>query len=303
MSDRGSLDAILLASRRWKETSGESVKSCKSSEQHSAPSQRVQRHHALGARSAGSVILLTGADGERESPDFAPLLKELGQAGFCVERHAWQESCIEDTAAAARCVLPLAVWDYSHSAESHARFVSVLRSMRERGVEPQADLSATVWCSHKSYLLELGSAGLPIVPTVLLHAGSTEADVDSAIVSLNQKQPQPPLYHQQLHWMPDTTSCGQAGAPAYTTPHASPSLLETGCAGVHALVRAEVVLRTNAIATAWAAHILRRLGRSNEISGAECQSDREHCRPYFMYAPTLMPILRRIRHETCICSG
>lgn len=163
-----SVAKLLLAARRW---------AAESKQRGRAPGSEGWQRRRLAEAQRREVLVLTGGDGEQESPDFAPLLDELRRAGVSVSRCSWHDGAVCRTAAAAGCVLPLGVWDYSLTRSSHARFVSLLHEMRALGAEPSADLAATAWCSHKSYLLELASAGFPVVPTVLLRAGGGRPEI------------------------------------------------------------------------------------------------------------------------------
>jgi hypothetical protein len=105
--------------------------------------------------------------------DTQPLLDEWRHLGLRVVLSAWQ------TAAPPLVVaLPLGTWDYY---DVHGQFVRKLRKLRAGGTAPGADLEAVAWCSHKSYLLELAEAGLPVVPTRMLRCTSaSDGDGDGA---------------------------------------------------------------------------------------------------------------------------
>ena len=85
----------------------------------------------------------------------------------------------------ARVVLPLGCWDYSDRTD---QFRSCIATLASSGAQPQADLRALLRVSiHKSYLLGLEAAGIPVVPTVLLRAGSRPEEIGHALDALAVK--------------------------------------------------------------------------------------------------------------------
>ena len=162
-----SASALLASARRWAAASQPTV---------SQPAD-------------GPDVLILGCVGDEEgaSPgeDLERLLAAFADTGLRVA--IWPDWCslsVESMAAASGgrriAVLPSMIWDYSHSAEAHRKFCMLMRSLCAVAA-PAADLRGVELISHKRYLLELGAAGVPTVPTVLLAAGSGADELAAAL--------------------------------------------------------------------------------------------------------------------------
>jgi len=123
------------------------------------------------------LVILGDADADeiRESSEEVSALMDAWRetCGLRVEVVHW-ESAIAATVHA-KAVLPLLAWSQYESATRVAQFSKLLRDLRDGGVQPQADLRALSWLLHKQYLLQLSSLGVPIVPTIVLRAATTDA--------------------------------------------------------------------------------------------------------------------------------
>eukprot|EP00310_Coccolithus_braarudii_P013815 CAMPEP_0183340650 /NCGR_PEP_ID=MMETSP0164_2-20130417/7132_1 /TAXON_ID=221442 /ORGANISM="Coccolithus pelagicus ssp braarudi, Strain PLY182g" /LENGTH=305 /DNA_ID=CAMNT_0025510823 /DNA_START=26 /DNA_END=939 /DNA_ORIENTATION=+ len=106
--------------------------------------------------------------------DLNPALKPI-RVGWCSEGARDMDASV---------VLPLGCWDYLDRIDE---FRSCIQVLADSGVQPEADLRALLWASHKSYLLDLEAAGLPVVPTVVVCAGSCAEDITLACGELGRK--------------------------------------------------------------------------------------------------------------------
>lgn len=81
--------------------------------------------------------------------------------GFRVQPAVWSD--LEPSSFEAEAVLPLAVWDYQDQPEA---VMELLQTITDLGVPVFNPLSLIRWNSRKTYLQELESAGVPVVPTI-----------------------------------------------------------------------------------------------------------------------------------------
>ena len=130
------------------------------------------------------VVVLTSADGHPDgwtpTEEMRSLLGAIEELGTTRVDHVDWEELDAGSIADAAAVLPLMAWSMSVSDEHCERFVQLLRRMSAAGARPEADLRVLSWAAHKRYLLELGAAGVPVVPTVLVSAGASEAGLVAA---------------------------------------------------------------------------------------------------------------------------
>lgn len=99
----------------------------------------------------------------------APLVVEvLREAGTLAELHAWNATV---DWASYDLVVVRSPWDYFDHLDRFLRWVDDVEAAT-RIVNP-----ATVirWNSHKGYLAEMGERGVPVLPTILLSRGTTDA--------------------------------------------------------------------------------------------------------------------------------
>lgn len=131
----------------------------------------LRASRSWASRQPTVTVLVSANDGGAPLEDCLPedtqlLFDAWRQLGLRIVLSAWQEASPPIAVA-----LPLGTWDYY---EVHDQFVSKMRELCTAGTAPGADLEAVAWCSHKSYLLELAAAGLPVVPTRLIRRGESE---------------------------------------------------------------------------------------------------------------------------------
>lgn len=99
-------------------------------------------------------------------PDEAPLRSALGKRGASVTVLPWDRPDV-DWSTFDRVVVR-ATWDYHRRPEA---FLATLRSI-DRSTTLINPLAVVHWNHHKRYLLQLASAGLPVVPTRCLSRGA-----------------------------------------------------------------------------------------------------------------------------------
>jgi len=115
------------------------------------------------------VVLVTGRHMRRPDPEIHLLVAALEQQSIDVVIAPWDDATAWES-------VPLVVvrspWDY---AEAHVEFLGWVRSVAAvtRMVNPREVLE---WNSHKSYLLDLASVGVPTIATTLVHRGASNAD-------------------------------------------------------------------------------------------------------------------------------
>jgi glutathione synthase/RimK-type ligase-like ATP-grasp enzyme len=132
-------------------------------------------HTSESPAPVADVLLATIGTGRRQYDEESPLLvAALAQRGLRAEIVAW-DAPVQWGAAA--LVVVRSPWDYT---ECHGRFLEWLRATAARTcVVNDAELIA--WNMHKGYLVELGRAGVPVVPTTLLRRGAGAADQAAAL--------------------------------------------------------------------------------------------------------------------------
>lgn len=112
------------------------------------------------------VALASCARLPEADPDEALTLAALQDAGLCAGTLAWDDPAADFSAA--RMTILRATWNYPQNPE---RFLAWL----EQTAVVSAlwnPLAVVRWSLHKSYLLDLARAGVPVVPTVLLRRGA-----------------------------------------------------------------------------------------------------------------------------------
>lgn len=110
------------------------------------------------------VLLATDAEHAELWEDELPLADAIRGRGLSVETAVWDDERVDWTSA--RLVVVRYVFDYIRKRDEFCAWASRLAN-----VHNPARLIR--WNSHKAYLRELGAAGIPIVPTVWIDAGST----------------------------------------------------------------------------------------------------------------------------------
>ena len=123
------------------------------------------------------VFVLCGADGledsREEAEEISLLVTSWRALGLHIEYLDWEEA--EARVPLWAVVLPLLVWNYTRTPAHTSRYCRLMRALRSGGAQPQADLCGNEWIVHKKYLLALQADGLPVVPTAVLQAGTTDA--------------------------------------------------------------------------------------------------------------------------------
>lgn len=126
---------------------------------------------------AADVLLATIGEGRRNyDVESGLLVSALGERGVRAEIVAWDAAV--DWAAAALVVVRTP-WDYT---ERHEHFLRWLRATAAlTRVVNDAELIA--WNTHKRYLVDLATSGVPVVPTSLLLRGAAAGDVREALAA------------------------------------------------------------------------------------------------------------------------
>src|ERR1700722_9902235 len=112
----------------------------------------------------------------RPDPEIHLLVAALEQQSISVVIAPWDDATLWSS-------VPLVVvrspWDYS---DAHQEFLSWARGVAAvtQLVNP---LEVLEWNSHKSYLLDLSSAGVPTLATTLVHHDSSGADQAVALAA------------------------------------------------------------------------------------------------------------------------
>jgi glutathione synthase/RimK-type ligase-like ATP-grasp enzyme len=110
----------------------------------------------------------------KPDPEIHLLVAALEQASISVVIAPWDNAT---DWASVPLVVVRSPWDYT---DAHEEFLSWIRSVAAvtRMVNPPEVLA---WNSHKSYLLELASAGVSTVATTLVRQGASDADQAGAL--------------------------------------------------------------------------------------------------------------------------
>ncbi len=112
------------------------------------------------------VHLLTGEDMPKPDPETHLLTAALTQQGVGHRVLLWTDP---EVGAGADLVVVRTPWDYIHRCDE---FLYVCRNAGAPVLNPPDVLG---WNSHKGYLVELAEAGVPVVPTRLVRAGTDAA--------------------------------------------------------------------------------------------------------------------------------
>ena len=106
-------------------------------------------------------------------PDAAPLLRALREAGHVAQVIAWDDDRPRDAPESFDVCLLRATWNYYLLPETFIRWVE----RTSRGSTLVNGPEVVRWNMHKRYLIELGAAGIPTIPTVCIDRGG-EADLE-----------------------------------------------------------------------------------------------------------------------------
>ena len=152
----------------------------------------------LGDRHGGS------GESSESAEEISALMDAWRTCGLQVEVVAWEEAT-RVVGSRPPAVLPLLAWSYSETTAAAQDFCKLLQTFQEGGAQPALDLRAIPWMMHKRYLLELEEAGLPVVPTIVLPARTTNAAAEPGGFTTTAS------VRSQLSWL-KTTSVFPAAA-------------------------------------------------------------------------------------------
>jgi glutathione synthase/RimK-type ligase-like ATP-grasp enzyme len=110
------------------------------------------------------LAVATATSVAKQDFDMPPLLAALAAAGVPARVLAWDDPDAQPGFAGAGGCLIRSTWNYVHH---HARFVEWASSVAA-ATELWNPAEVVRWNSHKRYLLELESRGIPVVPTRLV---------------------------------------------------------------------------------------------------------------------------------------
>src|SRR4051812_6396692 len=117
------------------------------------------------------VRLVTGADLPVPDTDIPLLAAALQDAGLTVAVDAWRDPAVDWHSA--RLTMLRSPWDYVDVVDEFLAWMQTAGSVTQLWNPP----GLVAWNVHKSYLLDLGARGAPIVPTIVLLHG-TAASLD-----------------------------------------------------------------------------------------------------------------------------
>ena len=122
------------------------------------------------------VLLATAAELADLWEDELPLVEAVRSRGLSVAPGVWDDENVDW--AGARLVVVRSVFDYIRKRDDFCRW-----AQRVETTTPLHNPARVLrWNSHKSYLRELESAGIPIVPTAWIDSG-TQADVGELLAA------------------------------------------------------------------------------------------------------------------------
>jgi glutathione synthase/RimK-type ligase-like ATP-grasp enzyme len=124
--------------------------------------------------SGADVVLVTGVQMPAPDTESPLLVAALAERGLRAEIRAWREPHAWECASLVVCRTP---WDYFDRAEQFLLWAESVAAVTR--LENPAPLVR--WNAHKSYLLALASAGVPIVPTVLVPRGAGTRERSAAL--------------------------------------------------------------------------------------------------------------------------
>jgi glutathione synthase/RimK-type ligase-like ATP-grasp enzyme len=117
------------------------------------------------------VVLATASAIRKEDFDAAPLLQALARRGVDAKVLAWDQPGDQAGFAQARACVLRSTWNYVQKYDAFLPWIDWCAQVT--GLWNPAPIVR--WNSHKQYLLELESRGLPVVPTVLVRRGDESA--------------------------------------------------------------------------------------------------------------------------------
>ncbi len=121
------------------------------------------------------VVLVTGAEMPVPDTESPLLVQALARLGLQAEVWIWREPHDWSAPALVVCRSP---WDYFGRAREFLDWADAVAGAAR--LENSASLVR--WNAHKSYLVELAGAGIPVVPTTLVSHGAGEAEQAAALI-------------------------------------------------------------------------------------------------------------------------
>jgi glutathione synthase/RimK-type ligase-like ATP-grasp enzyme len=117
---------------------------------------------------APKIAVVNSREYAEHDPEAPLVVEALREAGTLADLHAWDATV---DWAGYDLVVVRSPWDYFDHLDRFLRWVEGVEAAT-RIVNP-----ATVirWNSHKGYLAEMGERGVPVLPTILLAGGTTDA--------------------------------------------------------------------------------------------------------------------------------
>jgi glutathione synthase/RimK-type ligase-like ATP-grasp enzyme len=124
------------------------------------------------------VVVVTGQNMPIEDAEGPVILERLCGRGVAAEIRTWGSDLSD-----ARLAVVRSTWDY---VDRRGEFLDWLGAVgrTSRVVNPP---SVIEWNSHKQYLLELASAGVPVVPTEVVRAGAPAAVQRAAVITAGER--------------------------------------------------------------------------------------------------------------------
>jgi glutathione synthase/RimK-type ligase-like ATP-grasp enzyme len=129
--------------------------------------------------SGPDVVLVTGSEMPVPDTESPLLVAALAGHGLRAEIRVWDEPYGWEKASLVVCRSP---WDYFGRADEFLAWTEEVAAVTR--FENPAPLVR--WNAHKSYLVSLARAGVPIVPTVLVPRGAASAERSAALASAEE---------------------------------------------------------------------------------------------------------------------
>lgn len=114
------------------------------------------------------IAFVTSADHRNLTPDDHLAVTALAERGAKVTATVWNDPSIDWTGFGS--IVVRSTWDYHQNAEQYRAWIDALEAAGAPVWNPPAVLR---WNMEKTYLRDLASAGVPVVPTAWLSKGSS----------------------------------------------------------------------------------------------------------------------------------
>jgi glutathione synthase/RimK-type ligase-like ATP-grasp enzyme len=126
------------------------------------------------------IVLLTGRTMPREVAENGLLVGELEQLGLTAEIQPWDEPL---DWSAQGLALVRTTWDYWDRLGEFVAWAE--RAEKLTTLRNPAEI--IVWNCHKGYLAGLGTLGVPVIPTQVLHQGADLAEIDAVLAEFHER--------------------------------------------------------------------------------------------------------------------